>query len=125
MLSRLGTLLLAVIVTGAPVSLTVCEIVCATHASAGASGDTGAPEHSCHDRPSTGASGAMNGHGDVCGHGDELPVSSGITGDRLSPAPVLMVVMSPPILSVGIPRFAYLAAKSPPVHSASRLPLRI
>ena len=122
---RLGALLLAVHVTAAPMSLTVCEILCATRASAHTSGDAGAQEHSCHDTQPAGSSGAMRGHGHVCGHADELPVSSSVTVDHPVLYPAVVAVALAPIFSVHIVPVAQPTGTSPPAPPVFRVPLRI
>jgi len=123
MLLRLAALLLAAIVTGAPVSATACEILCATRASA--EDDPVAPRHACHDTQSSESSDAINGQGHVCNHDDDLPVSFGVTVDRSAPHSEVVFVVALPITSAAVVPFAARAAKFPPDPPASRVPLRI
>jgi len=120
MYSRLGALLLAMIVLGAPVSLTVCEVMCAART------DAGTARHSCHQTRPTGTHDALSSHGHICGHGDELPVASRGTGDdQPMPAPAVIVVASLSIGATGMAPFAQLTAKSPPSHRHALVPLRL
>jgi len=123
MLLRLGALLLAAIVTGAPVSATACEILCATRASA--EDDPVAPRQGCHDTQSSEGSDAINGQGHVCDHDDDLPISFGVTADRSVPHSGVLFEVALPIRSAAIAPFAARTAKFPPGPPASRVPLRI
>jgi hypothetical protein len=125
MLSRVGALVLAMIVAGAPTSVTACEMLCATRAGQAPLDDAAGSRHPCHDAQSTGASGAVSGQGHVCGHREELPVSSGVQGAHSISYPNLVAVASTPTASVGIVLLEQRVAKSPPAHPVARVPLRI
>jgi len=125
MLSRLAALVLAGVVTGAPISATACEILCSTRASDEASGDAAVPAHPCHDTESIGTSATMSNQGHVCDHDADLPISFGVTADRSVPHLDFVFVIALPIPSVASVSLAGHAAKLPPDHPRSRVPLRI
>ena len=123
MLSRLGALVLAAIVTGIPVSATACEILCAMRASAQPSGAV--PRQSCHGTEPTGASARMSSQGHVCGHDADRLVSFGVTTDRLVSHPDPVAVNALPIPSVALVSLARRATGFSFDHHGSRVPLRI
>lgn len=122
MLSRLGALVLAAIVTGIPVSATACEILCAMRASAEPSGAV--PRQSCHETEPT-ASARMSSQGHVCGHDADRLVSFGVTTDRSVSHPDLVAVNALPIPSVALVSLARRATDFSFDHHGSRVPLRI
>ncbi|NOT28686.1 MAG: hypothetical protein HOP16_21600 [Acidobacteria bacterium] len=125
MLSRLGNLILAVVVMSAPISLTVCEVLCASRSHEGKRHISAASMHSCHDQQPVGATGVVSGHVHACGHADELPVSSIAPGDVAAPVPAQTTVVLSPALMSDAPRVAPIETTSGPPQQHSRLPLRI
>jgi hypothetical protein len=125
MLSRMGALALAAIVAGAPMSVTACEMLCATRAGQGLLDDAAASAHSCHDAQSGGTPGAISGQDHVCGHREELPVSSGVQGASSVSFPSMVTLASTPTLHAGIVLLEHIVTKSPPAHPVSRVSLRI
>jgi hypothetical protein len=119
MARRLGTLLLALVVTGAPAALTACEIVCAARDSRSLPG--GSAAHSCHrtqppDGPGIGT-GAQN-----CGHDEELPAAAAQAAPPSAPA--VAVLTSTPLPSME-GAFHPAQVVSSPGHPRLPTPLRI
>ena len=72
MARRLPAFALALIITGAPVATTVCQVTCAAHDVDAATAMGGAEHHSCHCEPRpTGPS--VTGATHACGHSDHVP----------------------------------------------------
>ena len=125
MLSRLGNLVLAVVVMSAPISLTVCEMLCASRSHEGERHIAAVSMHSCHDQQAVGATGALSGDVHACGHADELPVSSIAPGDVAAPPPAQTTLVLSPALMSDAPRVSPIETTSGPPPQHSRLPLRI
>jgi len=126
MVRRLAAFVLALGVTGAPASLTACEILCASRANHESHGDGGGPRHSCHATQPTDTARSLTGGVHVCGHGDSLPEAPGMTVPNTAPGPAVAVMPSALVLHrTGISRVPGPSVTSPPAHSSPRVPLRI
>jgi hypothetical protein len=71
MTRRALVLALAFATLASPLALTMCQVLCADHAAAHASG---APAgHSCHEEPPSGAAATITAVPHACGHAGESP----------------------------------------------------
>ena len=98
-LRRLGSLMLAIVVTSAPVALQWCRASCASESPARAAGG-GSAHHSCHDRDPGTSRLVVTSAPHICGHGAALPTRS---------APDANVVVNIPVAVV-----AHVAVAVPP-----------
>jgi len=125
MVRRLAAFVLALGITGAPASLTACEILCASRANHESHGDGAGPRHSCHATEPNDTAAAVTTGVHVCGHGEELPAAAAKIVPQAAPAPTDAIPALPSLLHTGVSHRFHTVASPPPGPSKLLTPLRI
>jgi hypothetical protein len=112
MIRRVLVLALTLGITGSPLAVTLCQVLCA-QASASAP-----PQHSCHSEPPT-AQATVTAVPHACGHGDRAAqgIEEGIVQSAAQVVAIVPAVMLPvPAAHVraALPRFFELPPPGPP-----------
>jgi hypothetical protein len=112
MVRRIMSVIVAFVLTGAPVATIACEAACAARGSASAAAGE---HHSCHHEPPAGQGSTIGAGAHACGHTDDVPSAVGQALWSLAMPAVVTTPFSVTSAVVNAPRSSTArAAHGPP-----------